>query len=290
MAIFNYLQASPLALIIFFSVIGLVIGSFLNVVILRLPRMMERDWHRQCRELLELQADPVDTRPLTLANPPSTCPQCEHAIRWYENIPVISYLFLRGRCSACGKSISIRYPLIELAAGIMAAICAWQFGYGVAVIFAVILSWALLTLSVIDLDTQYLPDDITLPLLWLGLTVNLFGVFTTLQAAVLGAICGYGILWLIFQAFRLLTGKEGMGYGDFKLLGMLGAWLGWEALPLIIVLSSLVGAVVGVGLILFRDHDRRVPIPFGPYLAAAGWITLIWGSVITRAYLDWALV
>ncbi len=290
MAIFNYLQASPLALIIFFSVIGLIIGSFLNVVILRLPRMMELDWRRQCRELLELEAEAADTSSLTLASPASTCPQCGHGIRWYENIPVLSYLVLRGRCSACENPIPIRYPLVELAAGIVAGICAWQFGYGVEVIFAVILSWALLTLSVIDLDTQYLPDDITLPLLWLGLAVNLFGVFTTLPAAVLGAICGYGILWLIFQAFRLLTGKEGMGYGDFKLLGMLGAWLGWEALPLIIVLSSLVGAIVGVGLILFRGHDRRMPIPFGPYLAAAGWITLIWGSTITRAYLDWALV
>lgn len=290
MAIFNYLQASPLALIIFFSVIGLIIGSFLNVVILRLPRMMELDWRRQCRELLELEAEAADISSLTLASPASTCPQCGHGIRWYENIPVLSYLFLRGRCSACENSISIRYPLVELAAGIVAGICAWQFGYSVEVIFAVILSWALLTLSVIDLDTQYLPDDITLPMLWLGLAVNLFGVFTTLPAAVLGAICGYGILWLIFQAFRLLTGKEGMGYGDFKLLGMLGAWLGWEALPLIIVLSSLVGAIVGVGLILFRGHDLRMPIPFGPYLAAAGWITLIWGSAITRAYLDWALV
>ncbi|MCS3903868.1 leader peptidase (prepilin peptidase)/N-methyltransferase [Methylohalomonas lacus] len=289
MSILSYLQATPAAFIFCFALLGLVIGSFLNVVILRLPRMMERDWRCQCRELLELDADPADATPLSLASPASSCPHCQHAIRWYENIPVLSYLWLRGRCAGCRQRIALRYPVVELAAGLLAAISAWHFGFGMAALLAAILSWALLTLSVIDLDTQYLPDDITLPMLWLGLAANLFGVFTSLHAAVLGAICGYGILWLIYQAFRLLTGKEGMGYGDFKLLGMLGAWLGWDALPLIVVLASLVGAIVGVALIVFGGHDRRVPIPFGPYLAAAGWITLIAGPAISQAYLAWAL-
>lgn len=287
MSILSYLQATPIAFIVVVSVFGLIIGSFLNVVIARLPRMMERDWRRQCRDLLELPT--VSEDKLTLASPASNCLHCQHAIRWFENIPVISFLFLRGRCSACGRAISLRYPLVELTAAVLAGICAWHFGFGAAAIFAALLGWVLLTLAMIDLDTQYLPDDITLPFLWLGLFVNLFGVFTSLHAAVLGAICGYGILWLIFQAFRLLTGKEGMGYGDFKLLGMLGAWLGWGALPVIVVLASLVGAVVGIGLILFGGHDRRVPIPFGPYLAAAGWIALIFGPSISQAYLGWAL-
>lgn len=289
MSILNFLEASPLALTASFFVLGLVVGSFLNVVILRLPRMMERDWRAQCRELLQLEADPADTEALSLVTPRSHCPACRHRIRWYENIPVMSYLFLGGKCSNCGKHISLRYPVIEIIAGLLAAVSAWQFGFGMTAIFATLFSWALLTLCMIDFDTQYLPDDITLPFLWLGLGVNLFGLFVPLHAAVLGAICGYGILWLIYHAFRLLTGKEGMGYGDFKLLGMIGAWLGWGSLPVVIILASLVGAVVGISLILFRDHDRQQPIPFGPYLAAAGWITLIWGPGISNAYMNWVL-
>ena len=289
MSILNFLEASPLAFTICFFVLGLVVGSFLNVVILRLPRMMERDWRLQCRELLELAPESVDTDTYSLISPRSHCPACKHLIRWYENIPLLSYLLLRGKCSNCNQSISIRYPTIELVAGLLAAVCAWQFGFGMTAVFATLFSWALLVLCMIDFDTQYLPDDITLPFLWLGLAVNLFGLFVSLHAAVLGAICGYGILWLIYQAFRLLTGKEGMGYGDFKLLAMIGAWLGWDSLPVVIILSSLVGAVVGIGMILFRNHDRQQPIPFGPYLATAGWITLVWGDGITNAYMSWAL-
>jgi len=289
MSSLDVLQASPLAWTVCFFVLGLVVGSFLNVVILRLPRMMERDWRMQCRELLELGSDPEDAGEFGLVRPRSHCPACRHAIRWYENIPILSYLFLGGECSNCGQSISIRYPVIELVAGLLAAVCAWHFGFGMTAVFATLLSWTLLTLCMIDFDTQYLPDDITLPFLWLGLAVNLFGMFASLHAAVLGAICGYGILWLIFQAFRLLTDKEGMGYGDFKLLAMIGAWLGWDSLPLVVILASLVGAVVGVSLILFSGHDRSKPIPFGPYLASAGWIALIWGEDIGTAYVNWML-
>ncbi|MDZ7735360.1 MAG: A24 family peptidase [Gammaproteobacteria bacterium] len=289
MSILNFLQASPLALTVCFFVFGLIVGSFLNVVILRLPRMMEHDWHLQCRELLQLPAEPTDSEIYSLVTPRSHCPTCRHVIHWYENIPILSYLFLGGKCANCSRPISLRYPAVELTAGLLAAVCAWHFGFGMTAVFATLLSWALLTLCMIDFDTHYLPDDITLPFLWLGLAVNLFGVFVSLHAAVLGAICGYGILWLIYHTFRLLTGKEGMGYGDFKLLGMIGAWLGWDSLPLVIILASLVGAIVGISLIVFKGHDRTKPIPFGPYLAAAGWITLIWGSDIGSAYMNWVL-
>lgn len=288
MPIFSYLQAEPAAFISCFAILGLVVGSFLNVVIHRLPRILENDWRRQCRELLEL-ADGPDEPLFNLIRPGSRCPHCAHPIRWYENIPVLSYLVLRGRCSACAHTISLRYPLIEIAAGTLAALCAWYFGYSWAALFATVLSWGLLTLSLIDFDTKYLPDDIILPLLWLGLAVNLAGLFAPLPSAVLGAIGGYGILWVVFQAFRLLTGKEGMGYGDFKLLAMLGAWLGWEMLPLIIVLASFSGAVVGIGMVLLSGHDRREPIPFGPYLAAAGWVALLWGTDLVKAYLNWTM-
>lgn len=277
-----------MAFIFCFAVLGLVIGSFLNVVVHRLPRMMECDWRRQCRELLELSGNQEEPQ-YTLITPGSRCPHCAHAIRWYENIPVVSYLLLRGRCAACAHAISPRYPLVEIAAAALAALSAWHFGYGWPAVFAALLSWALLTLSLIDYDTKYLPDDITLPFLWLGLAVNLFGLFTPLSSAVLGAIAGYGILWLVFQAFRLVTGKEGMGYGDFKLLAMIGAWLGWEMLPLIIVLASCAGAIIGIGMVLFSGYDRREPLPFGPYLAVAGWIALLWGPGLVRAYLDWTL-
>ncbi len=289
MSILNFLQASPLVLAACFFVFGLLVGSFLNVVILRLPRMMERDWHLQCRELLELPPESTDPEALSLVTPRSHCPACQHTIHWYENIPVLSYMFLGGKCSSCGSRISLRYPIIEIVAALLAAACAWHFGYGATALFATLFSWALLALCMIDFDTQYLPDDITLPFLWLGIGVNLFGMFVPLHAAVLGAIGGYGILWLIFQVFRLLTGKEGMGYGDFKLLGMIGAWLGWNSLPIVIILAALAGAVVGISLILFSGHDRQKPIPFGPYLAVAGWITLIWGTDIGTAYLNWAL-
>lgn len=271
------------------AVLGLLVGSFLNVVIHRLPLMMEQEWHTQCRQLLELPAAGSDAARLSLVHPRSRCPHCGHQIRWYENIPIVSYLFLRGACSACDATISLRYPLVELSAAILAAVAAWHFGFGLAAVTAALLSWALLTLSLIDLDTRYLPDDITLPFLWLGLGLNMFGLFASLHSAVLGAILGYGIFWLVFQVFRAVTGKEGMGFGDFKLLAMLGAWLGWQALPLIILLASFIGAAVGIGMIFLHGRDRHEPIPFGPYLAGAGWIALLWGNEINAAYLNWAL-
>jgi leader peptidase (prepilin peptidase)/N-methyltransferase len=267
--------------------LGLAVGSFLNVVIHRLPRMMERDWRRQCAELDDTKGTATEEPPFSLATPASTCPHCGHRIRWFENIPLLSYLFLRGKCSACGQSISLRYPIIELVTALLSVAVAWHFGWSWQAGAALLLTWALIALSMIDFDHQLLPDSITLPFLWLGLLLSLFPVFADARTAIIGALAGYLSLWLLFHAFRLLTGKEGMGYGDFKLLAMLGAWMGWQALPVVILLSSVVGAVVGIGLILFLGRDRQLPIPFGPYLAAAGWITLLWGSDITGAYLRW---
>lgn len=269
---------------------GLVFGSFLNVVIHRLPIMLERDWRRGCEELLsdDTAGDPGSSDahepPYNLVVPRSQCTNCGHPITALENIPLLSYIVLKGRCSKCKHRISIRYPLVELATGVLTGLAAWQFGFGFAAAGAVLLTCALITLSVIDFDHQLLPDNITLPFLWLGLLFNLFFVFTGLGAAVVGAIAGYLVLWAVYHAFRLLTGKEGMGYGDFKLTALLGAWLGWQALPGIILLSSLVGAVVGVTLIALKFHERSQPIPFGPYLASAGWIYLMWGPTLEQAY------
>ncbi len=268
-------------------VLGLLIGSFLNVVILRLPVMMQRDWKEQCCELLELEQDnTAGQQTFNLVTPRSRCPHCQHKITALENIPVISYLFLRGRCKGCGQSIAIRYPLIELLTAITSLVVAFYFGVSIQAFFALILTWALIALSMIDFDHQLLPDDITLPFLWLGIGLNFFGVFTTLQASVMGAFFGYGSLWLVCLVFKLVTGKQGMGHGDFKLLGMLGAWFGWQVLPLVIVLSSLVGAIIGISMIIFKSHDRSVPIPFGPYLAIAGWVTMLWGPYMLSAYLN----
>ena len=281
------LQTSPAALIIATAVLGLMVGSFLNVVIHRLPLMMEREWREQ---LLESNNEPVpadQAAPLGLMSPRSRCPHCGHGIRWYENIPVLSWLYLRGRCSSCGAAIGLRYPLVELATAGFSAAIAWHFGYGWETAAALLLTWALLALSMIDFDHQLLPDAITLPFLWLGLVLSLFPLFADSRSAIIGAAAGYLLLWGVYQLFRLLTGKEGMGYGDFKLLALLGAWLGWQALPVIVILSSLVGAVVGVAMILLLGRDRQLPIPFGPYLAAAGWITLLWGDQLSGAYLRW---
>lgn len=262
---------------------GLVIGSFLNVVIHRLPMMMERDWAAQCAEL---RGDPPPvSEPITLATPRSRCPKCGHAITALENIPVISWLVLRGRCSACRAQISLRYPLVEAATAALFVYAAIRFGPSAAALAAMGLLAALLALSLIDFDTQFLPDDITLPLLWAGLLANTFGLFTDLRGAVFGAMAGYLSLWSVYWLFKLATGKEGMGFGDFKLLAALGAWLGWKMLPLVILLSSFVGAAVGLALIVLARHGRNVPIPFGPYLAAAGVIALFWGGPLTRAYL-----
>lgn len=282
----EFLAGSQPAFISVVIVLGLLVGSFLNVVIHRLPMMMHREWQQQCHELIGSEAPQTDT--LTLSTPRSRCPHCGHAISALENIPVISYLILRGRCRGCQASISVRYPLIEALTGLLSAVVAWHFGFNWACFGALLLTWALIALTFIDVDEQLLPDSITLPLLWLGLFFNLFGSFTDLQSAVIGALAGYLSLWLVFHAFRLATGKEGMGFGDFKLLAALGAWLGWQFLPVIILLSSLVGAVVGISLVLLRQHQRSQPIPFGPYLAAAGWLALVWGETINQGYLRWS--
>ena len=268
------------------GLIGLCIGSFLNVVIHRLPKMMEAEWASQCAELRGELASVEAKQALTLSQPRSRCPHCGHQIRAYENIPLLSYfLILRGKCSNCGQAISLRYPVVEACTGLLSALAAWHFGPILACFGSLLLIWGLIALTGIDIDTQLLPDSITLPLLWLGLLFNLFGTFTDLPSAVIGAMAGYLSLWSVFWLFKLATGKEGMGYGDFKLLAALGAWLGWQMLPAIILLSSVVGAVVGIALIVLAKHGRNVPIPFGPYLAAAGVIALFWGKTLTASYL-----
>lgn len=265
------------------TLLGLFVGSFLNVVIHRLPRMMEREWHAQAAELRG-EAIGAGER-FNLATPRSRCPHCGHLIGAIENIPVVSYLVLRGRCRHCSAPIGKRYPIIEALAAALSGYVAWHFGFGLAAAGALLFLWAMIALAFIDLDTQLLPDQLTLPLLWLGLAFNLVDTYTTLPAAVVGAMIGYLSLWSVYWLFKLATGKEGMGYGDFKLLGAIGAWLGWQALPLTILLSSLVGAIIGVCLIVFARHGRSVPIPFGPYLAIAGIVALLWGERITAYYL-----
>ena len=265
------------------GVLGLLVGSFLNVVIHRLPKMMDYDWRSQCAELRGEEA-PQGER-LSLSMPRSRCPSCGHAITALENIPIISWLALRGKCSACHAPISPRYPIVEALTSLFSALAAVHFGFGWAAAGALLLIWSLIALTFIDYDTQLLPDSITLPLLWLGLLFNLFGVYTDLQSAVIGAMAGYLSLWSVYWGFKLVTGKEGMGYGDFKLLAALGAWLGWEILPLTILLSSLVGAVFGITLIVLTRRGRNVPIPFGPYLATAGLIAFFWGKALTQIYL-----
>jgi len=284
----SYLSDNLWAFSLIAVVLGLLVGSFLNVVAYRLPVMMERAWHAQCQELTGSPEPPASDakqeEPFNLMTPRSRCPHCGHAISAWENIPVISYLWLRGRCAGCGKSISMRYPLVELSTALLSGIAAWHFGFGWAAAAALLLTWALIALTLIDYDHQLLPDDITLPFLWIGMLVSLYGLFTNSTSSIVGAVAGYLSLWSIYILFKWATGKEGMGYGDFKLLAMLGAWMGWQALPVIILLSSVVGAVVGITLIVVRGRDRNIPIPFGPYLAAAGWLTLLWGHDITRHY------
>jgi leader peptidase (prepilin peptidase)/N-methyltransferase len=266
-------------------VLGLCVGSFLNVVIHRLPRMMEREWREQCAELAGAAVPTAAEGRYNLFVPRSACPACGARIRAVHNVPVLSWLALRGRCAACGARIALRYPVVEVAAGLAGAYAAWRFGASLAALGAMLFCWTLLALAVIDLDTQLLPDDLTLPLLWAGLLLNLERVFAPLPAAVIGAVAGYLALWLIYWAFKLATGKEGMGQGDFKLLAAIGAWLGWQKLPLVILASSVVGAAVGIALIVFARHAREKPIPFGPYLAAAGVIAVFWGETITRRWL-----
>jgi len=271
--------------------LGLAVGSFLNVVIHRLPKMMERDWLEQCAELARTEGSPVpppQPKPETynLFVPRSRCPACGHGITAAENIPLFSWVTLRGRCSACKARIGARYPLVELLGGIAAAWSAMRFGFGPAAFAAMVFVWCIIAASFIDFDTQLLPDSITLPLLWLGLLVNAGGLFTDLRSAVIGAATGYLALWSVYWLFKLATGKEGMGFGDFKLLAAIGAWCGWQMLPLAILLSSFIGAAVGIALMVFARHGRSVPIPFGPYLGAAGIVALFWGPQLTRQYLS----
>jgi leader peptidase (prepilin peptidase)/N-methyltransferase len=269
------------------AVLGLIVGSFLNVVIFRLPARIQHEWSQQCAELTKSGGAAAEAPP-GLVRPGSRCPHCGHAIRALENIPVLSYLVLRGRCSACGEPIGWRYPAVELMTGVLSAAVVWHFGATLAGAGALFLTWGLVALAWIDIDHQILPDAIVLPLLWAGLLLNIPGVFTDLGSAVIGAAAGYLSLWLVYHAFRLLTGKEGMGYGDFKLFGLFGAWLGWQLLPLIILLSAAAGALVGVAAMFAMGRDRNVPIPFGPYLSIAGWVAMLWGDRITSTYLRFA--
>nr|WP_319526822.1 A24 family peptidase [Pseudomonas laurentiana] len=266
--------------------LGLIIGSFLNVLVYRLPIMLERQWHDEAREILELPTQPAERYDLFL--PASQCPHCQHRIRAWENIPLLSYLFLRGRCSRCKAAISWRYPLVELGCAALTGFAAWHFGFTLQALVFMLLSWGLLALSLIDIEHQLLPDVLVLPLLWLGLVCNAFGLLVPLESAFWGAIVGYLSLWTVYWLFRIVTGKEGMGYGDFKLLALLGAWGGWQILPLTLLLSSLLGAVLGLILLRLSGKRNCTPIPFGPYLAISGWIALLWGGQITTSYLQLA--
>ena len=274
----------PAFLVIVAVLAGLIVGSFLNVVIHRLPKMLERQWRSECAELAGTPSPPAER--YDLVKPRSACPTCGHMIPAFENIPLASYLILGGKCSQCHAPISLRYPVVEALSGALSGYIAWRYGLTTAMLGALLFTWAMIALAFIDLDTFYLPDSITLPLLWAGLLFNAGGTFTDLNSAVIGAVAGYVALWAVFWTFKLATGKEGMGYGDFKLLAAIGAWLGWKMLPLTILASSLVGAAVGIGLIVFAKHAREKPIPFGPYLVAAGLIAMFWGERINKQYLD----
>ncbi len=272
---------------------ALLIGSFLNVIIHRLPVMMEREWRAQCDEIMQSPATELPTGRFDLVVPRSRCPSCNQLITAWQNIPVLSYLWLRGQCANCKNPISMRYPLIEVLTACLATLVAWRFGFGWEALLAIFLTFALISISFIDIDHQLIPDSVVFPLLWIGLGISLFHplagsetLFIAPKDAIVGAIAGYLSLWSVYWLFKLVTGKEGMGYGDFKLLAALGAWLGWQALPMIIMMSAVVGASFGISMIVFRRHERNVPIPFGPYLAAAGWITLLYGEAIKNAYLD----
>ena len=284
----------PLVFVGLVFFLSLLIGSFLNVVVYRLPIMMEREWRAQCTELAEAEATEVPAGHFNLVFPPSHCTSCGALITAMQNVPILSYLLLRGNCGSCGSSISKRYPIVEAFTAMLTAIVAWRFGFGWEAAPAILLTWALIAISVIDIDHQIIPDSISLPFVWIGLILSLFHpvagaevLYIDAKTAIVGAIAGYLSLWSVYQLFRLMTGKEGMGYGDFKLLAVLGAWLGWQMLPLIILLSAVVGATVGIAMIVVRRQDRNIPIPFGPYLAAAGWIAMLWGDQIVSAYLNY---
>ena len=280
------LQSAPTLFISIAAVIGLLVGSFVNVVVYRLPKMLERDWRAQAREVLGL-AD-VSEATFNLLLPNSTCTNCSHEIKPWENIPVVSWLFLRGRCSSCKNPISARYPLVEIVCAVVSGVVAWQCGVSLQTIALLFLTWGLLAMSLIDAEHQLLPDVLVLPLLWLGLIINSQGLFASLEDALWGAVAGYLSLWSVYWLFKLVTGKEGMGYGDFKLLAMLGAWGGWQILPLTILLSSLVGALLGIVILKLSQKEAGTPIAFGPFLAIAGWIALLWGDEITARYFQLA--
>ena len=284
---------SPLVFVGVVFAFSMLIGSFLNVVIFRLPIMMERDWREQAEEILKTEPPFLPEGKFNLVVPRSRCPSCGAAIKAWQNIPVLSYLLLGAQCAKCQSTISVRYPIVELLTAALAAVVAWHFGFGWEALLAVGLTFSLVAVSLIDIDHQLIPDSIVIPLMWVGLIISLLHpvtgadtLFITPGDAIIGAVAGYLSLWSVYWLFKLITKKEGMGYGDFKLLAALGAWLGWQALPTIILMSAVVGAVVGIALIVFRGRDRSVPIPFGPYLAAAGWITMLYGEAIKTAYLD----
>jgi len=279
------LNESPWAFVALASVLGLIVGSFLNVLVWRLPKMLAREWRAQAHEVLGLPAEPVGPT-YNLMRPNSCCPQCDHGIRPWENIPLLSYLALKGRCAHCKARISLRYPFTELACGLLSAIVAWHFGVGWQAGTVLLLTWGLLAMSLIDADHQLLPDVLVLPLMWLGLIVNSFALLVPLSDAVWGAVAGYMSLWSVFWLFKLITGKDGMGYGDFKLLALLGAWGGWQIVPMTLLMASLVGVFAGLILMRVRKAQVSTPMPFGPYLAIAGWIALLWGGQITDFYLQ----
>lgn len=270
-------------------VVSLMVGSFLNVVIYRLPVMMERSWKRDYQSYFHPDTPLPEEPVFNLVKPDSTCPKCGHKIRPWENIPVISWLWLRGRCSNCQTPIPVRYPAVELLTAVLSVVVAWQFGYGMQSTMAILLTWSLVAMTFIDLDKMLLPDQLTLPMLWLGLLLSLNNTFVSPVEAIIGAAAGYMSLWSVYWGFKLLTGKEGMGFGDFKLLGALGAWLGWHQLPVVILLSSLVGAIIGTAYLAMADKEKSQPIPFGPYLAIAGWISLLYGDWIVAQYWEWIL-
>lgn len=287
----NLLGQNSILLTSLIALLGLFVGSFLNVVIYRLPLRLQHEWQSECKEFLGTDvssSDSSETPPENIFTSRSHCPHCGHLITALENIPVLSYLILRGKCSECSEHISVRYPVVEILTAVISGITAWSFGFTAALPFVLILVWSLVALSFIDFDHKLLPDKLVYPILWLGLLVNSQNILTDIYSALYGAVAGYLVLWIVYQAFKLLTGKEGMGYGDFKLLSLIGAWLGWQMLPLVVLLSSLVGAIVGILGILILGRDKQLPIPFGPYLSVAALIALFWGQQIIDSYLQFA--
>jgi len=275
----------PTVFIVFSVIFGLMVGSFLNVVIYRLPRMMELEWQRNCTELQGQEIQPSEASTFNLIVPRSACPKCGHRISALENIPILSFLFLKAKCRRCKTPISIRYPLVELLTGLLIGLVSWKFGCSSIALAAWVLCFALIALSFIDFDTHLLPDSITLPLVWTGILFNLNGGFIDIHSSIIGAVAGYLSLWSVYWLFKLITGKEGMGYGDFKLLAAIGAWFGWQLLPAVILLSSIAGSIIGIGMILLAKHGRNIPIPFGPYLALGGIAALFFGPQLARLYL-----